>query len=141
MSITAFIGWLGTTESPLCSFYSSYRQQKINKSHVSDLVDQFTSFQTLKVYGTLYFYPSPKQLILESNWCHLLMLVTKKFWEWFTMSSKKCQFFISFYELRIAQIVRPSLHPQLKFLLQAKPSMNTPCLSVSSTQFLIMTPK
>lgn len=62
MTINAFIGWFGITAYPLCCFYSSYLQQKGDRSQVSALVDQFTSPRTLKKYGTWSFYPTTKRI-------------------------------------------------------------------------------
>lgn len=52
MSINASIGWLGITVSPLCSFVSSYLQQKMGHCRISALSSQFSALKTLKKHGT-----------------------------------------------------------------------------------------
>lgn len=77
MSTKTFTVLLGVAVLLLCFIYSFYLQQKMNESHVSDLVDQFWFLRTLIKYGTWYFYPSPVQIhdvltfVAFADACHI----------------------------------------------------------------------
>lgn len=59
-SINDFIGWIGTTTSPICAFYASYLQQKAPETQVHHLVKQTTITHHLKNLGTTILHPRPK---------------------------------------------------------------------------------
>ncbi len=58
-SVNSSLGWIGTAASPLCSFYSSYLQQKAPHTTVSNLTEQISIVRKLKKYGTSISYPRP----------------------------------------------------------------------------------
>lgn len=140
MSINPSIGCSKIVASPLCFFYSYYLLQKINKSDVSSLVDQFMSFKISKNYGNLSFYPSSKRLndgvtlaafadASHTKGSSQLFLPLESCLRY---CPKKINF-SHFFGFCIAHIVWPSLHPQPRFFLQVKCLMNWSCLSVSLT--------
>jgi len=58
-SSNSSLGWVGTAASPLCSFYSSYLQQKAPGTKVCHLVEQINTIRKLKKLGTTISYPRP----------------------------------------------------------------------------------
>lgn len=58
-SINSSLGWIGTAASPLCSFYSSYLQQKAPNTKVSHMVEQTNILRKMKKLGTVISYPRP----------------------------------------------------------------------------------
>jgi len=58
-SSNSSLGWIGTAASPLCSFYSSYLQQKAPGTKVCHLVEQINTIRKLKKLGTTISYPRP----------------------------------------------------------------------------------
>ena len=58
-SVNSSVGWLGTNASMLCSFYSSWLQQRAPNPKVQDLVDQINILKVLKRHGTSITYWRP----------------------------------------------------------------------------------
>lgn len=123
MSINASIGWLGTNVSLLCSFYSSYLQQKISDCRISALISHFSALRTLKKHGTLTTFSSIQHLKStdftifsfayashtseSSQLCYFIGLVVGEV--------KKEVAFIFCHCLRTILVVLPNLHPMRNF--------------------------
>lgn len=56
MSINSSLGWIGTAASPLCSFYSSYLQQKAPELRFKNLIEQYNILRKLKRNRTTITY-------------------------------------------------------------------------------------
>ena len=59
MSFNSTLGWIGSTVSPLCSFYSSYLQQKLPGTKVKHIIEQNSIIKKLQKQGTGIVYPRP----------------------------------------------------------------------------------
>ena len=59
-SLNSSLGWLGIAASPLCSFYSSYLQQRAPTATVSDLISQINYLRVLKKTGTAIHFALPE---------------------------------------------------------------------------------
>lgn len=55
-TINSSLGWHGFTVPPLCSFYSSYSQQKISDRRIPALQSQFSGLRVVKKHGTQLAY-------------------------------------------------------------------------------------
>lgn len=76
ISVNASIGWVGITVSVICSFYSSYFQQKLPEAHVSGLMPRGPTITILKLPRTLSFcISSPRQYPKMPHWLRSLMQV------------------------------------------------------------------
>ena len=58
-SLNSSLGWFGIASSPLCSFYSSYLQQRDPIATVCDLIFQINTLRLLKKLGTFICYTIP----------------------------------------------------------------------------------
>lgn len=59
MSINSTLGWIGSSCSPLCSFYSSYLQQKLPDLKVRHSVEQNNIVKKLQKQGSSIHYSRP----------------------------------------------------------------------------------
>lgn len=59
VSINSSIGWIRTTACPICTFYSSYIQQKTPYTQVHHLVEQTFIIRRLKKLGSTILYLRP----------------------------------------------------------------------------------
>lgn len=62
-SINCSFGWIWTSSSPFCSYYSSYLQQKAPDITVSNIKEQLNILRRLKKIGTTIRYPRPIETI------------------------------------------------------------------------------
>lgn len=59
MLLNSSLSWIGTAASPLCSFYSSYLQQKCPNIKVKHISEQSSILRKLKRIGTSIKYVRP----------------------------------------------------------------------------------
>lgn len=59
MSVNSTLGWIGSACSPLCSYYSSYIQQKLPDIRVRHVVEQKNILRKLQKQGSTIYYARP----------------------------------------------------------------------------------
>lgn len=147
MQICSSLGWLGITASPLCSFYTSYLQQRFSNPCFSVLMAQANSLCVLQKIETPTKCSQP-----PSNEKHVLfifsslMLVTRTLavrcvalLVWSLVKLNKVQSFTFFYRPLIRHAVQKTLHLHPKFLQLVKLQQMRFLLIVVQKQSTILT--